>query len=100
MEKKSNITDEMIDKLAGLAKLEYDQKSKEEIKKDLHRILGFISKLDELDTSKTEPLIFMTNEKNVLRKDESKNTITQDEALKNAPDKDSDYFKVKKVLKK
>ena len=47
-----------------------------------------------------EPLIYMTDEKNVLRKDVVKDTVTKEEALQNAPQRDSDYFKVPKVIKK
>jgi aspartyl-tRNA(Asn)/glutamyl-tRNA(Gln) amidotransferase subunit C len=97
---KIELNDELIDKLAYLSRLEYAADAKQGIKKDLDRILGFIAKLDELDTSKVEPLIFMTDEKNVLRADEAVTTISQKEALKNAPQKDSDYFKAPKVLSK
>lgn len=94
------INNHTVEKIAELSKLEFDQDSKEEIRNDLNRIIGFIEKLDEIDTSATEPLIFMNSEKNVLRADEAVKTISRDEALKNAPDKDSDYFKVPKVLNK
>lgn len=94
------IEDKSVDRIAELSRLEFDAASKEEIKQDLNRILGFIDKLEELDTSNTEPLIFMSEEINVLREDEDKSTITQVEALKNAPRKDSDYFRVPKVLNK
>ena len=94
------IDNQTVEKIAELSKLEFDAASKEEIQKDLNRIIGFIEKLNEIDTSGTEPLIFMNTEKNVLRADEPEITIKQDEALKNAPDKDSDYFKVPKVLNK
>ena len=47
-----------------------------------------------------EPLIYMTEEVNRLRDDEPKVTLTQEEALKNAPKKDSDYFRIPKVLDK
>ena len=54
--------------------------------------------LNELDTSNVEPLIYMTEEKNVLRRDESRQEISHEDALKNAPKKDSDYFRVPKVI--
>ncbi len=94
------IDNETVNKLATLARLEFDEPGREAIREDLQRILGFIDKLNELDTTEVEPLIFMHEEKNVLRNDESALTITQQEALKNAPDKDSDYFRVPKVLSK
>ncbi|MBI2269576.1 MAG: Asp-tRNA(Asn)/Glu-tRNA(Gln) amidotransferase subunit GatC [Bacteroidetes bacterium] len=89
-----------VDKLADLAKLEFDKEGKEAIVKDLNRILTFIDKLNELDTTNVEPLIYMSDEVNILRDDEVKHDITQDDALKNAPKHDSDYFKMPKVIDK
>jgi aspartyl-tRNA(Asn)/glutamyl-tRNA(Gln) amidotransferase subunit C len=95
------IDKETVDKIAHLARLEFENEaSKEAMIKDMNNMLGFISKLNELDTSDIEPLIYMSEEVNVLREDEVKVIITQDEALKNAPKKDSDYFKVPKVMGK
>jgi aspartyl-tRNA(Asn)/glutamyl-tRNA(Gln) amidotransferase subunit C len=94
------IKPEMIDHLAHLARLEFDTEAKEEITKDMNRILSFVEKLNELDTENTEPLIYMNDEYNVLREDEIKLSITQADALKNAPKKDSDYFKVPKVVER
>ena len=67
---------------------------------DMDKILSFVGKIEELDTEGVEPLIYMTQETNVLRNDEVGQHNTKEEALKNAPDKDSDYFKVPKVLNK
>jgi len=93
------IDNKTVDKLADLSKLEFDEKAKEEIIKDLNKILTFVEKLNELDTSDVEPLIYMTDEVNVMREDEVNQDLSQKDALKNAPKKDSDYFKVPKVLK-
>ncbi len=87
-----------ISRLAELAKLEFDDAQTTEIAKDLGRMLAFVEKLNELDTKGVEPLIYMSDEVNVLRDDESKTDITREEALSNAPKRDSDYFKVPKVL--
>ena len=95
-----NINDEMIDKLADLAKLEFEKEDREEIKKDLGNILDFVETLQKVDTDGIEPLIYMNDDVNVMRSDEEKTIITKEEALKNAPHKDSDYFKVPHVLKK
>lgn len=93
------IDKETVDKIAHLARLEFENETqKEEMIKDMNNMLGFIDKLNELDTSNVEPLIYMSEEVNVLRDDEVRVEITQDEALKNAPKKDSDYFKVPKVM--
>lgn len=94
------VDDKLIEKLAHLSRLEFENESKEEIKKDLTRILSFIEKLNELNTDNIEPLVYMTDEVNVLREDEVKQTITQEEALKNAPKRDSDYFRVPRVVEK
>ena len=95
-----NINQDTVDKLATLSRLEFNGKEKEEIINDLNRMLDFVSKLNEMDTTNVEPLIYMNEEKNVLREDEVKQTISQKEALSNAPKKDSDYFKVPKVVEK
>lgn len=94
------VDDKLIDKLAHLARLEFENKAKEEIKKDLTRILSFVEKLNELNTDNVEPLIYIIEEVNVLREDEVKQSITQEDALKNAPKRDSDYFRVPRVVEK
>ena len=94
------IDNETVDKIAHLARLEFENEAKQEIIKDMNNMLSFIDKLNELDTQNIEPLIYMSDEVNVLREDDVRHEITQDEALKNAPKKDSDYFKVPKVLEK
>ena len=87
-----------VDEIAHLARLEFDEASKPEIMNDINRMLSFVDKLNGLDTSDVEPLIYMTNEKNVMRQDIPETTLTQKDALKNAPKKDSDYFKAPKVI--
>ena len=87
-----------VDRIAALAKLEFNDKEKEAMAKDLGKIIGFMSKLNELDTTNVAPLIYMTDETNVLRQDLVKQDISQKEALFNAPKKDSDYIKVPKVI--
>jgi aspartyl-tRNA(Asn)/glutamyl-tRNA(Gln) amidotransferase subunit C len=94
------IDSKTVDKLADLAKLEFDEEGKKEIAKDLNRIVEFVEKLSELDTSKVEPLIYLSEDTNVMRSDIVKQEITQQEALKNVPVKDSDYIKVPKVIDK
>ena len=94
------ITDNLIREIAALAKLDFDKNSAEQMKADLEKIIGFIDKLSEVHTDGVEPLIYLSDEVNVLREDEIKAVVSQVEALKNAPDKDSDYFKVPTVLKK
>lgn len=92
------ITDEIIDHIAHLARLEFSGEKKETIKQDMEKIISFMEKLQEVDTEKVEPLIFMSDEVNVLREDVAKVSLTQQQALENAPKKDSDYFRIPKVL--
>lgn len=87
-----------VDEIAHLARLEFNEESKKEIQNDMNRMLAFVEKLNELNTDGVEPLIYMTEEKNVLREDSPEVTVSQKDALKNAPKKDSDYFKVPKVI--
>lgn len=94
----TNIDIKTVDEIAHLARLEFDEKSKPEILNDMNRMLGFIEKLNELDTNDVAPLIYMTNEHSVMRDDVAVNSITQKQALQNAPKKDSDYFKAPKVI--
>ena len=90
----------LVDKVAGLAKLEFDEVAKEKMVSDMNKMISFIDKLDQIDTELIEPLVYMSEETNVLRADEVGEHISKENALKNAPQKDSDYFKVPKVLKK
>lgn len=94
------IDNTLVEKLAHLAKLEFDEKEKNEIRADFENIVGFVEKLNELDTTGVEPLIYITDEKNRMRADQIIPSITKAEALSNVPVKDSDYIKVPKVVKK
>lgn len=87
-----------VDRIAELARLEFNDAAREAILADMNRMLEFVDKLKELDTTGVEPLIFITEEENVYREDEARLEITQEEALKNAPKKDMYYFRVPKVI--
>jgi len=87
-----------VDKIANLARLELTGDEKQAMIVDMNKILGFMDKLNEIDTSGVEPLVYMTNEVNVLREDVVKQEITHTEALQNAPKHDDDYFLVAKVI--
>lgn len=91
---------EEIRHLAHLARLEFKEEEMKSMQGDMDKILGFVAKIDELDLEGVEPLVYLSEERNILREDRSETMLTKDEALKNAPDKDSDYFRVPKVLKR
>lgn len=94
------ITEETVQHIAHLARLKFEGDEVKSIQQDLNNMIDFMDKLGELDTSNVEPLVFMSEEVNVLREDIAEETITVSEALKNAPKKDSDYFRIPKVLDK
>jgi aspartyl-tRNA(Asn)/glutamyl-tRNA(Gln) amidotransferase subunit C len=94
------ITEEIVNHIAHLSRLKFEGDKKDAIKQDLENITSFMDVLSELPTDNVEPLIFMNDEVNVLREDVAKITISHEEALKNAPKKDSDYFRIPKVLDK
>lgn len=94
------VTDAMVDKLAHLSRLQFDETEKKEIKNDLQRMIGFVEKLNELNLDGVEPMLFMSEEVNVLRDDEVKGSVSRSAALKNAPGHDDQFFKVPKVIRK
>ncbi len=94
------IDKETVEKVANLARLELAEDEKEAMIKDMNKILDFMAKLNELDTTGIDPLVYMTNEVNVLREDVVKQQITTAEALRNAPKHTDDYFLVAKVIEK
>ena len=94
------INDAMIDKLANLARLKFDETEKVQIKSDLQNMIGMIEKMNELDTTDVAPLLHITNNVNVLREDIVEGSITNEEALQNAANKNAPFFIVPKVIKK
>ena len=94
------INDAMIDKLANLARLKFDETEKVQIKSDLQNMIGMIEKMNELDTTDVAPLLHITDNVNVLREDVVEGSITNEEALQNAANKNAPFFIVPKVIKK
>jgi aspartyl-tRNA(Asn)/glutamyl-tRNA(Gln) amidotransferase subunit C len=94
------ITPKLIDHLAHLARLDFDEDKKENIRNDVERMVGFIEKLQELKTEGVEPLLFMNDTQNVWRADEIAGSISRTEALSNSPIQDEMFFKVPTVIKK
>jgi aspartyl-tRNA(Asn)/glutamyl-tRNA(Gln) amidotransferase subunit C len=95
-----NIDDSLIEKLAHLSRLEFNEEETQEIKNDLQKMLGFIDKLNELDTTGVQPLLHMSDNVNIFRKDEVKGEISRNDVFRNAPLHDDEFFKVPKVIKK
>ncbi len=89
---------ELLDKIAHLSRLEFDEKDAEKMMKDMTAIVDWVEKLSEVDTTGVEPLTTMSHEVNALRDDETKPHLDHTIALSNAPKKDADFFRVPKVL--
>ena len=94
------IDDQIIEKISGLAYLEFVEEEKEKSRQDLEQILTFVEKLKELDTENVEPLVYLSDKTEVLREDRMIPTISNEEALLNAPEKSGRFFKVPKVIRK
>lgn len=72
----------------------------EAMRGDMSKIMAYMDKMNEVDTQGVEPLIFLSEEVNSLRNDTPEAPLTQEQALANAPQKNSDYFKVPKVIER
>jgi aspartyl-tRNA(Asn)/glutamyl-tRNA(Gln) amidotransferase subunit C len=94
------VTDELVDKIAHLARLRFDEQEKTGIREDLQKMIGFVEKLSELDTRDVAPLIHMSREVNVFREDVREGGLSTAEALSNAPERMDGFFTVPKVIKK
>lgn len=94
------ITNEMVAKLAHLSKLKFDEAAAEKIKVDLQNMVGFIEKMNEVNTDNVTPLLHMTDAVNVMRNDVLQGSISNEAALHNAAQSKASYFVVPKVIKK
>lgn len=94
------INDVLVDKLAMLSRLHFNEPEKVSIKNDLEKMIRFVDKLNELDTAGIEPLMHISSNVNVLREDEVIQGCSREEALLNSPLKDKQFFKVPKVISK
>ncbi len=94
------ITNELVEKLAVLSRLHFSLTEKESIKADLQKMIGFVDKLNKLDTTGVEPLLHINANTNIYREDATLLPVTKEQALQNAPVKDDQFFKVPKVIKK
>lgn len=97
----TQIDNALIDHLANLTRLAFNDEEKLLVQQDLEKVVGFFEKISELDTNDVEPLVYINeDEYNVWREDVPQNLTTQAEALQNAPLKDEHYFLVPKVIQK
>ena len=93
-----SVTLKDVEHIAELARLTFSKEELENFTHQLNQILGYVGKLNELDTENVEPLSHPVEGNNVFREDELKPSIQREEALKNAPDSDDEFLKVPKVI--
>ena len=92
------ITDETIEYVGILAKLELSGEEKEQAKSDMGRMLDYIDKLNELDTSDVEPMSHVFPVENVFREDVVTNSDTREQLLSNAPEQKDGMFMVPRTF--
>lgn len=92
------ISDETIEYVGILAKLELSEEEKEQAKKDMGSMLDYIDKLNELDTTDVEPMSHVFPVHNVFREDVVENGNDRENILKNAPEEKDGSFKVPKTV--
>jgi aspartyl-tRNA(Asn)/glutamyl-tRNA(Gln) amidotransferase subunit C len=88
----------LLDQLAHLSRLTFSPDEEQAMIQDLNAIIDWVEELQEVDTTGVAPLTHISEEVNVLRKDAVSDQIAHEQALKNAPKRDSDYFRVPKVI--
>lgn len=94
------VTPQIVENLAHLARLRFNEEEKTAIQVDLQRMIAFVEQLKEVDTTGIEPLLHMSDTVNVLREDIVQGSVSREEALLNAPLPDEFFFKVPTVIKK
>lgn len=93
-----SVTKKDVDYVADLARLQLTEEESESLVNDLNQILDYINTLEEVDTSDVEPLEHVIELEYRLRDDTAREPLSHEDALKNAPDADSDYFRVPRVI--
>lgn len=94
----NRINDEMIEHIGILAKLELSAEEREQAKEDMGKMLGYIDKMEELDTSGIEPLSHAFGIRNVFREDEEADGNMREDVLKNAPEEKDGMFLVPRTF--
>lgn len=95
------VTIKEVEHIAKLAKLKFSEEEKIKLQGEMNKVLDYIDTLNEIpDLDKTPPLENINDTENVFREDVSEVCLTKEEALKNAPEKTENFFKVPKVLDK
>jgi len=87
-----------VKKIAELARLEFSDSEIENYTREMNKILGYVEKLNEINTENVEPLSHPIENSNIFRADIEQKSSDRIKALANAPESTSEYFKVPKVI--
>ncbi len=93
-----NIDKQTVHKVADLARIEIKDNEVDALTVEMNKILTFMEKLNELDTTSVKPLVYMNEKANVWREDIAKNEISTIDGLKNAAAHNDDFFFVPKII--
>ena len=93
-----NITKQEVEHVARLARLELSEQEKDQLTKQLSGILTYVEKLNELTTTGVEPTAHVLDISNVMRDDVPQESLSQERALANAPDKAAGHFRVPLII--
>ncbi len=93
-----SVTLEDVHYIAKLARLSLTEQEATQAQQDLNKILSYMDELNQIDTSSVEPLEHVFDFETRLRPDIPEAPVPHEDALRNAPDADSDYFRVPKVI--
>lgn len=92
------VTPKDVEHIAALARLSFSAEEKERLTHQLNDILKYMEQLNKLDTTNVEPLAQVIETSNVFRDDVNRPGLTRAEALRNAPAKTEEFFRVPKVI--
>ena len=87
-----------IEQVANLSRIKLTDSEKNVFREQLTDILGYIEKLNELDTDDVQPMAYATSIKNIFREDQQKTSFPRQEILELSPSSANGFFKVPKVL--
>jgi aspartyl-tRNA(Asn)/glutamyl-tRNA(Gln) amidotransferase subunit C len=93
-----SINKDTIKKISKLARISVTNDETDRLEKDLNSILKFVEQLKELNTDKVEPISSVSDQHLTMNKDEVKKINEKVDILKNAPEKNSNYYVVPKVI--
>ena len=92
------VTRELVEHLASLARIDLPEERANSLMRDLAGIIEYFEQLNELDTTGVEPLLsLLSHTAPLIRADEPRDGLSTEDAMKLAPDKLDDYFKVPPV---